>query len=104
MGHAQAPLLEWSMDGACIGEGWGVVPEEAGLLELRATSADGAVAHAQVTIGSAPDIPEIVRMAVVVEDDLSIEARDALESREVESGVEIGEALRMDVILSLIHI
>jgi hypothetical protein len=103
MGHAHAPLLEWSMDGTCIGEGWDVVPEEAGLLELRATSAGGAVAHAQVTVGSAPDVPEIVRMAVVVEDDLSIEARDALESREVESGVEIGEALRMDVIVEESH-
>ena len=97
MGHAHAPLLEWSMDGVCIGEGWEVNPEQEGLLELRATSADGAVAYGQVTVGSAPDVPEIGRMAVVVEEDLSIEGRAALESREVESGVEIGEALRLDV-------
>ena len=85
------------MDGVCIGEGWEVIPEQAGLLQLRATSAGGAVAYGQVTVGSAPDVPEIGRMAVVVDDDLSIEARASLESREVESGVEIGEALRLDV-------
>ena len=77
LAHEEAPLLEWSLDGECLGEGWDVAPKGSGLLELKATSSVGDVAYAQVSVGQAPAIPAVTRYAVQIDQEVDVESRSS---------------------------
>lgn len=93
--HEQSPTLEWSLDGAPLGEGYAVVVPGAGRLALVATSPDGLVAEATVTVAEPPPAPTVARAAVGPIDDPSIEARLALDEQPVDAAVPEGQALRL---------
>lgn len=93
--HSAAPTLEWTLDGRPLGEGWGLpVDMDAGVLGLAATSPEGAVRYAEVSVAEAGRAFEINRYAVTL-GELSLEARQGAEVREVATTVGAGEAVRV---------
>ena len=97
LAHEEAPLLEWSLDGECLGEGWDVAPKGSGLLELKATSSAGDVAYAQVSVGQAPAIPAVTRYAVQIDQEVDVESRSNLQETPVIHGPSSMEAVRLRV-------
>lgn len=95
MYHDAAPTLQWSIDGAPLGEGFEVAVPERGTLSLFATAPDGATAEAFVTLAAPPPVPTVSRAAVGPIDDVSLEARRALDERPLDAAAPEGEALRL---------
>ena len=95
--YDEAPRLEWSLDGAPLGEGFEVPVPGPGRLGLVATSPDGAVEAAEVTVTEAPAPFEITRAAVSLGEDLSLDARAQASARPLVGGeaAAIGEAVRL---------
>lgn len=92
--HASSPSLVWTLDGEPLGVGFDVVVPLEGELGLTATSADGNVQEARVSVSEPGGEVDFTRFAVQLGDE-DIEARRALEEREIESSVEDDEALRV---------
>ena len=100
MGHAQAPALEWSIDGQVIGQGNGLVlPDEVldgALLELVATSSSGEMAQGIVTVFRVEQNLQAERAAVAIGEDLSLSARRELPNLGAQHG-EVGQAVRVSL-------
>lgn len=93
--HEQAPTLSWTLDGEPLGEGWEVALPAAGELGLSATSPDGELREAKVQIAAPPPALTVSRGAWAPGDDLSLEARRAVEAEAVDGRAPEGEAARL---------
>lgn len=100
MGHAQAPTVRWSWRGEAFGEGVSVpLPEDAlegDLLEVEASSWDGALAHGTLSLRQTAQDLEITREAIAVGEDLSLSTRRDLPGQG-RPHAETGEAVRISV-------
>ena len=97
--HGDAVALDWTADGAPLGEGWDVqVPPGTGSLGLVATAPDGTVREARVSVGDAPPPLEFQRAAVAVGEDVSIGARATLEETPSRGAAAAGQALRVRLV------
>ncbi|MCK6524014.1 hypothetical protein L6R49_21615 [Myxococcota bacterium] len=95
--HDERPTLEWTLDGAPLGEGYDVVvPAEGGLLGLRVITPEGSELLAEVTAQEAPIAPPIVtRAAVDLSGDLDLDARRKVFAESVNGSVPEGKAARL---------
>jgi hypothetical protein len=93
--HEAAPTLAWTLDSEPLGEGFDVTVSSAGVLGLTVTGQDGEVRTAEVTVSSVLPSLSVSRAAVSIGDDISIDARRALDAEAVEDTVPSGESVRM---------
>lgn len=93
--HEARPRLEWSLDGAPLGEGFEVEVPGGGELGLRATSAEGEVRQARLSVGTPPPAFEVERLAVTLGEDLSLEARREAATSPVETSAPADAAMRL---------
>ncbi len=100
MAHAQAPSLDWSVDGQFVGQGnYLTLPEEVqdgALLELVATSAAGEQAQGQVSVVRDTQNLQVQRAAVAVGEDLSLAARRELPELASQHGAQ-GQGVRVSL-------
>ena len=92
--HDEAPTLEWTLDGRRLGEGWGLPVTDGDVLELTATSANGDVKYATVSVRDTPRAFEINRYAAVLTD-VSLEARREADVRPIDGAADPGESVRV---------
>jgi hypothetical protein len=94
--HAEPTSMVWTVDGAPLGEGWGLgVPEGAEELGLVATAPDGTIREARVSIAGGLAPLSFTRSAVAVGEDVSIEARSALDESPLDGAAPAGQAVRI---------
>jgi hypothetical protein len=97
--HEEPVTLDWTADGESLGQGWGIaVPDGTGELGLVATAPDGTIREARVGVGITPAELVFERASVLVGDDISIEARAALEETPSDGAAPEGEALRIRLV------
>jgi len=80
--HEQPVELVWTLDGALLGEGWGVsVPDDAvgAELGLTATAPDGSTREARVTVAEPPTSFGLGYLGVDLADVWTLEDRQAVE-------------------------
>ena len=97
--HDTAPVLEWSLNGAFLGSGWGVPVDGEGELELEVFAPDGSNLSARVDVGEAPAPFGILRESVVLGESLDLEARRDATTHEIIDSADSGEAVRVTLLL-----
>jgi len=96
--HEEAPVLSWSLDGEPLGLGFGIEVPGPGILELEATSPDGDVRRAEVTVADLPAELALMRAEVDLrQSGLDREDREALEAEGVDAVVASGLAARLEL-------
>ncbi|MCB9797232.1 MAG: hypothetical protein H6741_31475 [Alphaproteobacteria bacterium] len=95
MVHPSPPSLSWTLDGGPLGEGYEVSVAGGGTLGLTVTSPDGEVLEAELSVAEAPAAPGVSRYALGQVEDVSLDARRALDPEPVAQGVPEGEAARL---------
>ena len=98
MGHTSAPSLEWWLDDEPLGQGFEVQVPAAGQLSLVATSSEGDVAEAVVTVREPPGRLSFERLSVETGDDLGREARLEWPTSALAGSVGAEEAVRFKVL------
>lgn len=93
--HEEEPTLSWALNGQPLGDGFEVAVSGEGELTLIATSPDGEVRTARVDVREAGGLLTIQRQAVVLDGELSLEARRAVVGADVDDSVGAGEAVRL---------
>ena len=93
--HEQSPTLAWSLDGASLGEGFGVPVTGAGELSLTVTDADGATREATVTVSDQTPALAVQRASVTIGGDVSLDARRGLEASDIERSAPSDASVRM---------
>ncbi len=97
--HSEAPELAWTLNGQSIGSGFDVVVPGVGTLGLLATSPEGDVREAQVTVAEPPGgLLELSRAGVDLSGTLGLEARRATPSEAIDTTVPLDRATRLSVI------
>jgi len=91
--HFEDIILDWSLDGEVLGEGWEQPVCDVGRLSLVATSSTGVVREGFVSVGD-PATPIFPTREAVTVDDTSIESRRDLDGLAVSAGVQLGEVSR----------
>jgi len=96
--HEEAPVLSWSLDGEPLGLGFEVEVPGAGTLELEATSPDGDVRRAEVSVADLPAELALMRAEVDLrQSTLGREERVAMEATTVDDMVASGLAARLEL-------
>lgn len=93
--HEATPSLAWSLNDQPLGEGFDVPVNGEGELTLIATSPDGEVRTARVDVRPSGGAPTVQRQAVVLDQALTLEARQGVTGVDVETTVSSGEAARL---------
>ncbi|MFT5583644.1 MAG: hypothetical protein ACI9VR_001224 [Cognaticolwellia sp.] len=100
MAHAEAPVLEWSVDGQVIGQGNGLIlaedVQDGAVLELVATSAIGEQAQGQLSVIRGAQDLVAQRAAVAVGEDLSLAVRRELPELDAQHGAQ-GQGVRVSL-------
>jgi hypothetical protein len=98
MGHASSPTLDWSLDGQPLGTGFDVAIPGPGQLSLVATSVEGEVAEAVVTVAEPPARLSFERLAVQAGQDLGREHRLEWAEEPLSGSVEADGVVRFRVL------
>ncbi len=85
--HAERPTLAWTLDGAPLGEGFGVEVPGPGRLGLRVTAPDGTERAAEVTVGEAPAPFQVDVQAVDLGQAWELDARAARAATDLDGAV-----------------
>ncbi len=94
--HHDPPALAWTLDGVALGTGWGVPVSGYGELGLTATSPDGDVREAVVTVGQpASGQLGVTREAVELSGDLDLASRLAVSGAPIETSAPSDHGVRL---------
>ena len=85
--HAERPTLAWTLDGAPLGEGFGLAVPGPGRLGLRVTAPDGTVRAAEVTVADAPAPFDVAVQAVDLGSAWELDARGAIAATDLDGAV-----------------
>lgn len=98
--HEQSPALSWTLDGAPLGEGYGVAVPDGETLGLVATMPDGTVLSGTVPVADPLAELSLLRASVDLGADLSLEARQAAVVQDEELSAAEGQAQRLTLAMS----